>query len=34
MTKEFQYALYTRSRLENKMSKNPAIENITACKYQ
>lgn len=34
MTKEFKYALHTRSALENKMNKIPAIENITACKNQ
>ena len=32
MTKEFQKAIYTRSRLKNKMNKNPTIINITAYK--
>ena len=29
MTKEFQKAIYTRSRLKNKMNKNSTIINIT-----
>ena len=29
MTKEFQKAIYTRSRLKNKMNKNSTITNIT-----
>ena len=33
MTKEFQKAIYTRSRLKNKMNKNPNEKNI-ACKRQ
>ena len=32
MTKEFQKAIYTRSRLKNKMNKNPTEENMTAYK--
>ena len=28
MTKEFQKAIYTRSRLKNKMNKNPNEKNI------
>ena len=32
MTKEFQKAIYTRSKLKNKMNKNPTIINITAYK--
>lgn len=32
MTKELQNTIYTRSKLENKMNKNPAIENVTAYK--
>ena len=32
ITKEFQRAIYTRSRLKNKMNKNPTIINITAYK--
>ena len=34
MTKEFQKAIYTRSRLKNKMNKNPTEKNITAYKRQ
>ena len=34
MTKEFQKATYTRSRLKNKMNKNPTEKNITAYKRQ
>ena len=34
MTKEFQKAIYARSRLENKMNKNPTAINITAYKRQ
>ena len=34
MTKELQKAIYTRSRLKNKMNKNPTIINITAYKRQ
>ena len=32
MIKEFQKAIYTRSRMKNKMNKNPNEENITAYK--
>ena len=32
MTKKFQKAICTRSRLKNKMNKNPTIINITAYK--
>ena len=34
MTKEFQKAIYTRSRLKNKMNKNPTEKNVTAYKRQ
>ena len=34
MTEEFRKAICTRSRLKNKMNKNPAIANITAYKRQ
>ena len=34
MTKEFQKAICTRSRLKNKMNKNPTIINIRAYKRQ
>ena len=34
MTKEFQKAIYTRSRLKNKMDKYPTEKNITAYKRQ
>ena len=34
MTEEFRKAIYTRSRLKNKMNKNSAIANITAYKRQ
>ena len=34
MTKEFQKAIYTRSRLKNKMNNNSEIRNITAYKRQ
>ena len=34
MTKKFQKAIYTRSRLKNKMNKNPTEKNITAYKRQ
>ena len=34
MTKEFQKANYTRSRLKNKMNKNPTKKNIKAYKRQ
>ena len=34
MIKEFQKAIYTRSRLKNKMDKNPTEKNITAYKRQ
>ena len=34
MTKEFQRAIYTRSRLKNKMNNNSKIKNITAYKRQ
>ena len=34
MTKELQTAIYTRSRLKNKMNKNPTGKNITAYKRQ
>ena len=34
MTKEFQKAIYTRSRLKNKMNKNPTEKNIRAYKRQ
>ena len=34
MTKDFQKAIYTRSRLKNKINKNPTIINITAYKRQ
>ena len=34
MTKEFQKTIYTRSRLTNKMNKNPTEKNITAYKRQ
>ena len=34
MTKEFQKAIYSRSRLKNKMSKNPIIKNLAAYKRQ
>ena len=34
MNKDFQKAIYTRSRLKNKMNKNPTIINITAYKRQ
>ena len=32
MNKEFQKAIYTRSRSKNKINKNPTEKNITACK--
>ena len=34
MTKEFQKAIYTRSRLKNKINENPTIINIAAYKRQ
>ena len=34
MTKEFQKAIYNRSRLKNKMNKNPGIKSITTYKRQ
>ena len=34
MTKEFQKAIYTRSKLKNKMNKNPTIKNMKAYKRQ
>ena len=34
MTKEFQKAICTRSRLKNKMNNNSEIKNITAYKRQ
>ena len=34
LIKEFQKSVYTRSRLKNKMNKNPDIKNITAYKRQ
>ena len=34
MTKEFQKAICTRSRLKNKMDKNPTEKNVTAYKRQ
>ena len=34
MTKEFQKAIYTTSRLKNKINKNRTITNITAYKRQ
>ena len=34
MTKKFQKAIYTRSRLKEKMNKNPTEKNITAYKRQ
>ena len=34
MTKQFQKAIYTRSRLKNKINKNPTIKNMKAYKRQ
>ena len=34
MTEEFQKAIYTKSRLKNKMNKNPTEKYITAYKRQ